>query len=108
MQDSNSELQNASECPAASGAPKPHSSSNAVLIGFVSGAAVPVCVGVCFWGYGFYLQSVHLASLPKAANVASCGMWAMGPFLMVFVVGPICGAVGSFVALAKSVYERSL
>ena len=71
--------------------PRRASFANAVLIGFVLGAAVP-------GGYGFYglvYDVAYQAHMQQGPNQASCGMSRLLALLLIFGVAPTCGMSGA-------------
>ena len=68
---------------------KPRSKARWALIGFALGAALPVAYGV----YGMQQHYAYIVSL--APGEAACGMGAIGPLAMMFVIGPFCGMIGA-------------
>ena len=67
-----------------------------IYAGFFAGLAIPVSYGI----YLAFQAMAHRASLPKIPNTAACGMEMMWPFVAIFFVGPVFGAIGAALGAA--------
>ena len=85
------------------GGAKSRSRPRAALLGFAIGAVLPVGYGM----YAMYHESVYYASLPQGDDFARCGMGSLAAFMMIFFVGPICGAIGPAAGFAASAIDWS-
>ena len=89
MQDDNPYSSPVGETNRPSANQKHNSRKQWALIGFALGAIVPI-------GYGVYGMQRHYAYVSSLGpNEAACGMGALGPMAMIFVVGPFCGIIGA-------------
>jgi|GEM_PF-5458752 hypothetical protein len=70
-----------------------------IFTGFIVGFAIPFGCGVVGGAYVAIREHLHYASHPLQANEARCGMGMMLPFILVFLIAPVCsvfGAIGSW------------
>ncbi len=73
--------------------PRKRSVIKRILIGFLMGSLPPAMFGV----YLFYSINVNLVE--SQLEVVRCGNILLGPIFLVLFIAPVCGLIGSGIAL---------
>jgi hypothetical protein len=76
--------------------------SRPTIIGFVTGAALPVSYGV----YVFFHEMAYRSSLGPGEG--ACGMGMCLAYSLILIVGPVCGTVVAIAVAAGSTIGRAL